>query len=176
MASPFIAEITLFAGTFAPRGWAFCNGQQIALSQNTALFSVLGTTYGGNGTTNFFLPDLQGRVPVHPGQGPGLSSCELGMAAGAETVTLLTTTMPAHSHAASVGAGGAATSPSPSGRYPATPAGATPYADTGDAAMHAKVASAPGGVAGGGLPHNNLMPSLAVSFIIALQGVFPTRN
>jgi microcystin-dependent protein len=175
MASPFIAEITLFAGNFAPRGWAFCNGQLISIAQNTALFSLLGTTYGGNGTTTFGLPDLQGRLPMHPGTGPGLSNRVLGEKAGAETVTLTASQMPAHTHTVNIGAGGVADHANPVGRYPATPASGTPYAGTGGAQM------APGSGAtlassGGGLPHSNLMPSLCVNFIIAVQGVYPSRN
>ena len=175
MASPFLAEITLFAGNFAPRGWAFCNGGFIAISQNTALFSLLGTTYGGNGITTFGLPDLQGRLPMHFGQGPGLSSHVLGEKGGAEAITLTTSQMPAHTHAVNIGTGGAADNANPVGRYPATPASGSPYTGVGGAQM------APGtgtslASSGGGLPHNNLMPSLCVTFIIATQGVFPARN
>ena len=104
MASPFIGQITLFAGNFAPRGWAFCNGQLLSIAQNTALFSILGTTYGGNGQTTFALPDLRGRVPVHAGQGPGLSNYDLGQQGGAESVTLTTAQMPAHTHPANANA------------------------------------------------------------------------
>lgn len=177
MASPFIAEITLFAGNYAPRGWALCNGQLISIAQNTALFSLLGTNYGGNGTTTFGLPDLQGRLPMHFGQGPGLSNHFQGEKAGSEAITLTTSQMPAHTHAVNIGAGGAADNANPVGRYPAAPASGTgsPYAAVGGARM------APGSgttlaSSGGGLPHNNMMPSLCVTFIIAMQGVYPSRN
>src|SRR6478736_5724856 len=119
---PFVGEIRLFAGTFAPKGWAFCNGQLMSISQNTALFSLLGTTYGGDGKTTFALPDLQGRLPMHFGQGPGLSNRDLGEKAGSETVALTTSQMPLHGHTVSYGAGSAADNPNPIGRYPATPA------------------------------------------------------
>lgn len=166
----------MFGGNFAPRNWAFCNGQIIAISQNTALFSLLGTTYGGNGTTNFALPNLQGRLPMHPGQGAGLTNRSLGESAGSVSITLLSAQIPAHTHTTAVGSGTTSTSPSPAGRYPATPASGTPYADTGTAAMYAPAAGSVNGATGGSLPHNNLMPYLAVSFIIALAGVFPSRN
>lgn len=175
MASPFVAEIILFAGNFAPRGHALCNGQLLPISQNTALFSLLGTTYGGNGTTNFALPDLQGRLPSHSGQGPGMSVRDLGEKAGLETVALTTSELPGHNHTVIYGAGSAADSPSPLGRYPAAPASGTPYSGPPGTQMAAETVTslAP---SGGGLPHNNLMPSLCVNFIIAMQGVFPARN
>jgi len=175
MATPFVAEISLFAGNFAPRGYAFCSGQLLSIAQNTALFSLLGTTYGGNGQTTFALPDLQGRLPVHTGQGPGLTSRVLGEKAGTETVTLITSQMPAHDHTVSQRAGSTADSPSPLGRYPAPPASGTPYSGTTGAQMASGTATTLA-TAGGGQPHNNLMPSLCVNFIIALQGVFPSRN
>lgn len=175
MASPYLAEISLFAGNFAPRGYAICNGQVLSIAQNTALFSLLGTTYGGNGTTNFALPDLQGRLPLHFGQGPGLSNRDLGEKGGAETVTLIPPQLPGHNHTVSYGAGSAADSPSPLGRYPAVPASGTPYSGTTGAQMAAGT-SASLAASGGGQPHNNMMPSLCVNFIIAMQGVFPSRN
>jgi len=175
MATPYIAEISMFGGNFAPRNWAFCDGQLLSIAQNTALFSILGTTYGGNGQTTFAVPDLKGRLPMHPGTGPGLSSHSLGEKSGAESVTLLTTQMPAHSHASAAGSGTAPDSASPVGRYPAMPASGNPYADAGGAQM---AGGSGGGIAivGSSQPHNNLMPSLCVSFIICLQGVFPSRN
>src|SRR6187399_1257120 len=120
MSEPFLAEIVMFAGNFAPRGWAFCQGQILAISQNTALFSLLGTTYGGNGQTTFALPDLRGRVPVGTGQGPGLPTMDLGQVGGEPTHTLITTEMPAHQHALPCSADDA-TQGSPVGRYPSTP-------------------------------------------------------
>src|SRR3954449_6617686 len=120
MATPFIGQISLFGGNFAPRGWAFCNGQLLAVSQNTALFSILGTTYGGNGETTFALPDLRGRVPLHPGQGPGLSPYVLGENGGQENVTLNVTQLPAHTHAVSPRASNnAQTTNRPGGTIPA---------------------------------------------------------
>lgn len=174
MSSPYLAEITMFGGNFAPRSWAFCSGQNISIAQNTALFALLGTTYGGNGQTTFALPNLQGRVSMHPGQGPGLSNYVLGEQAGTETVTLLNSEMPAHLHASATSAGGTADSPQPVGRFPATPVAGTPYADTGGASM----AGGGGGIAltGGNQGHNNIMPCLGVNFIIATEGIFPSRN
>lgn len=169
MSDPFIAEIKLFAGNFAPRGWAFCNGQILSIAQNTALFSLLGTTYGGNGQTTFALPDLRSRVPVHPGQGPGLSNVVLGQAAGSETVTLLQTQMPQHGHlvAASNGSAGASR---PANNF--VSAGGS-YANASDGTT-----MNPGMVqgAGGGQPHENRQPYLGLNFIIALEGIFPSRN
>jgi microcystin-dependent protein len=175
MATPFLAEISLFAGNFAPRGYALCNGQVIPISQNTALFSLLGTNYGGNGTANFALPDLQGRLPLHSGQGPGLSPHSLGETSGTESVTLTPSQLPGHNHTVSHGAGSAADSPSPLGRYPAVPASGTPYSGTTGAQMAAGTVTSLAS-SGGSQPHNNLMPSLCVNFIIAMQGVFPARN
>ena len=163
-ASPFIAEIILFAGNFAPRGWAFCNGQLLSISQNTALFSLLGTTYGGNGQTTFALPDLRSRVPVHPGQGPGLSSYQLGQSGGAETVTLGVNQLPAHTHAAT---------------SPPVDTAATSNRPTSGMAPARGGAYAPGpsvGSTGGSQPHTNLQPHLALNYIIATQGIFPSRN
>lgn len=169
----------MFGGNFAPRGWAFCDGQLLPISQNTALFSILGTTFGGNGQTTFALPDLRGRVPLHPGQGPGLSPYQLGQSAGSESVTLQTGQMPAHTHPATVTvhASGRATAEDPSGAVPATtsqPAyGAAPSEGTN---MNAGMATAQVAHAGGNQPHDNLQPYLAVSFIIALEGIYPSRQ
>jgi len=170
MADPFVAEIRIFPFNFAPTGWAWCDGQLLPISQHTALFSLLGTTYGGNGKSNFALPNLQGRAPMHPGQGPGLSLHDLGETGGAETVTLLESEMPAHSHTLR------ATSedgdrPTPTARYLAR--GTNLYA----AAQHLNTMAietlAP---AGGDQPHNNMQPYLTLHFCIALQGVFPPRE
>jgi microcystin-dependent protein len=170
MAEPFIATIVAFGGNFAPRGWAFCNGQILAISQNTALFSILGTTYGGNGQTTFALPDLRGRVPVHQGQGPGLSSYSLGQAAGAESTTLTLNQIPQHGHPVGASSSDAA-SKNPSGRFPAVTE--TPvYGDSSNASMNAAMV----GQAGASQPHDNIQPYLALSFIIALEGIFPSRN
>jgi microcystin-dependent protein len=175
MADPFVAEIRIFPFNFAPKGWAWCDGQLLPLSQNTALFSLLGTTYGGNGKSNFALPDLQGRAPLHPGQGPGLSLYDLGQTGGSETVSLLESEIPSHSHAlrASNDAGLTNTAAGtvvarPFGRgnnlFQAANAGISPMAPE---------ALAP---TGGDQPHNNLQPYLTFYFCIALQGVFPPRG
>src|SRR5215510_1069589 len=173
MSNPFVAEIRIFAGGFAPKGWALCDGQLLPISQNTALFSLLGTTYGGDGKSNFALPDLQGCAPMQAGQGPGLSLRDLGETSGEQTVTLLQTEMPAHSHTAQ------ATTTS-NQASPANNAWATGQKGFGN------VYTAPGSnanmnpfgtsIAGGNLPHNNMPPFLGLTFIIALQGVFPPRS
>ena len=173
MAEPFLGSIVLFCGNFAPRGWALCDGQMLSIAQNTALFSILGTTFGGNGVTTFALPDLRGRVPLHPGSGPGLSTYNLGEATGSESVTLLANQMPAHSHAvAAPCSDGAPSSPSPVGAVLANQDQTAFYAASGTAAM-AVATSTP---AGGSQPHENRQPSLAINFIIALEGIFPSRS
>ena len=172
MADPFVAEIRIFPFNFAPKGWAWCDGQLLPLSQNTALFSLLGTTYGGNGKSNFALPDLQGRAPMHPGQGSGLSLHDLGETGGSETVTLLESEIPAHSHSASA-SGRASTSRTPGGQDPAFGAGLQMYGAPATTATLSFQALAP---AGGDQPHNNLQPYLTFYFCIALQGVFPPRG
>lgn len=170
MADPFVAEIRIFPFNFAPRGWAWCDGQLLPLSQNTALFSLLGTTYGGNGKSNFALPDLQGRAPMHPGQGPGLSLHDLGETGGSETVSLLESEIPSHSHGLrAVEDDG--TFLTPIGMFLA--AGNSMYLAQNPNANMAPEALAP---AGGDQPHNNLQPYLTCYFCIALQGVFPPRG
>ena len=172
MADPFVAEIRIFPFNFAPKGWAWCDGQLLPLSQNTALFSLLGTTYGGNGKSNFALPDLQGRAPMHPGQGPGLSLHDLGETGGSETVTLLESEIPAHSHGFSVSTQDG-TEPAPQGQKFAKGIGVGYYAAPGALTQLNPNALAP---AGGDAPHNNMMPYLTFYFCIALQGVFPPRG
>jgi len=178
MTEPFVAEIRIFAGNFAPVGWAFCNGQLMPISQNTALFSLLGTTYGGNGTSNFALPNLQGMAPLHPGQGPGLSLRNLGETGGAPTVILVNSELPAHSHQAMANT---------TGVQAATPAGNTwapppPAAGRGLDVYNPAVGSPTPmhpqalGPSGGSQPHNNMPPYLTLNFIIALQGVYPPRT
>jgi len=170
MADPFVAEIRIFPFNFAPKGWAFCDGQLLPLSQNTALFSLLGTTYGGNGKSNFALPDLQGRAPMHPGQGPGLSLHDLGETGGSETVSLLESEMPAHSHTLrAVEDDGAFFTPV--GMFLA--AGNSMYVNANPNTTMAPQALSP---AGGDQPHNNMQPYLTFNFNIALQGVFPPRG
>lgn len=174
MADPFVAEIRIFPFNFAPRGWAFCQGQLLPLSQNTALFALLGTTYGGDGKSTFALPDLEGRAPIHPGQGPGLSLYDLGQTSGSEFVTLLESEMPVHSHALRASLDDADLAiPLPT-RVLAKSGGSNLY-DTTTSGLNQM---APEGLspAGGSLPHNNLMPYLTLSFCIALQGVFPPRG
>jgi microcystin-dependent protein len=171
---PFVAEIRVFPFNFAPKGWAFCDGQILPLSQNTALFSLLGTTYGGDGKSNFALPDLQGQAPMGPGQGPGLSLHDLGETGGSETVALLESEMPSHSHSLeALGAVGNRTTPV--GNTIARVTGATPYKPPAGAALTpmSQYALMP---AGGDVPHNNLQPYLTLNFCIALQGVYPPRG
>jgi len=175
MSNPFVAEVRIFTGNFAPKGWALCDGQLLPISQNTALFSLLGTTYGGDGKSNFALPNLQGCSPMQAGQGPGLSLRDLGETAGEQSVTLLQTEMPQHAHTAQAAAATGLNDPTNnfwgsgakgfgaiySASAPATNVQMSPFATS---------------VSGGSLPHNNMMPYLGLTFIIALQGVFPARS
>ena len=172
VADPFDAEIRIFPFNFAPKGWAWCDGQLLPLSQNTALFSLLGTTYGGNGKSNFALPDLQGRAPMHPGQGPGLSLHDLGEAGGSETVTLLESEIPSHSHALTASQADALERV-PEGQALATGIGIAAFQAPGPLVQLAPEALTP---AGGDQPHNEMQPYLTFYFNIALQGVFPPRG
>src|SRR4051794_26452208 len=171
---PFVAEIRIFPFNFAPKGWAWCDGQLLPLSQNTALFSLLGTTYGGDGKSNFALPDLQGRATMHPGQGPGLSLHDLGEEGGVEAVSLLQSEIPGHTHGwgASNQPGEAA---APAGEALARSVGAQLYQSATNTNLQpmALEALAP---AGADQPHNNMQPYLTFAFNIALQGVFPPRS
>lgn len=171
MTDPFVAEIRMFGFNFAPTGWAMCNGQLLPISQNTALFSLLGTTYGGDGQSTFALPDLQGSVPMHPGQGPGLSLHDLGESAGSDTVTLLDSEIPVHAHTVTTSQSDG-TSQAAAGEKLASGIGIAQYAT---AANLTSMAFQSVGVAGADLPHNNLQPYLVLNFCIALQGVFPPR-
>src|SRR4030095_11000054 len=172
MSDPFVAEIRIFPFNFAPKGWAFCDGQILPISQNTALFSLLGTTYGGNGQSTFALPDLQGSTPMHPGQAQGGSLYDLGQQGGSEFVTLIESEMPSHGHTAN---------PKTSLGNQATPAA---FSWAGSQVAKQFVTTAPNkqmspftiGIAGGSLPHNNMQPYLTLNFCIALQGVFPPRT
>ncbi len=175
MADPFVAEIRIFPFNFAPKGWAWCDGQLLPLSQNTALFSLLGTTYGGNGKSNFALPDLQGRAPMHPGQGPGLSLHDLGETGGSETVTLLESEIPSHSHALQ-GTAGIANQNSPAGLLLGRPFGGGSCYRAPAGAVMVNLSDQALAPAGGDQPHNNLQPYLTFYFNIALQGVFPPRG
>ena len=169
MASPFLGQISLFGFNFAPRGWAFCQGQILSIAQNTALFSLLGTTYGGNGQTTFALPDLRGRVPVGQGQGPGLPNVSLGEVSGEPTHTLISTEIPAHSHTL-YAFSTTGTETVPANGVPANTQGSVNA--TADTAF-ATAAVAP---AGGSQPHNNMQPYLGLNFSIAIEGIFPSRN
>ncbi len=174
MADPFVAEIRIFPFNFAPKGWAFCDGQILPLSQNTALFSLLGTTYGGDGKSNFALPNMQGNAPMHPGQGPGLSLHDLGETGGSDTVSLLESEIPSHNHTikadildpADLQAASSAT-------VFAKSTGGNAYIPPTTLVSMSDMALAP---AGGDQPHNNLQPYLTLNFCIALQGVFPPRT
>jgi microcystin-dependent protein len=175
MADPFVAEIRIFPFNFAPKGWAWCDGQLLPLSQNTALFSLLGTTYGGNGKSNFALPDLQGRAPMHPGQGLGLSLHDLGETGGSETVTLLESEIPAHSHALMGSPENGDQGSFTSNVVLARSRNGSLYQSTTTQNLVAMNPSALS-PAGGDAPHNNMMPYLTLYFCIALQGVFPPRT
>ena len=164
---PFVGEISLFPFTFAPRGWAWCDGQLLPISQNTALFSLLGTYYGGDGRSTFALPDLNGRTPLGQGQGPGLSLYDLGQQGGSETVTLLGSEMPFHAHTVSSSSGPATT---------ANPAAATPASGELELFHSSGDTSGQLSVAGSAAPHNNMQPYLTFYYAIAMQGVFPPRG
>jgi len=171
MSEPFVGEIRMFAGNFAPRGWAFCDGQLLAVSQNDALFSLLGTIYGGDGRTTFGLPDLRGRIPIHAGHGPGLSERRLGAKGGAEKVTLTVNQLSSHTHPLQ-GTSAGATSVDPVGNVPGT--GLADYLNARPSlvAMNTQAISN----TGGSRSHTNLMPYLCIHFIIALVGIYPSRH
>lgn len=171
---PLLGEIKLFAGNFAPRGWAFCDGQLLSISQNTALFSILGTTYGGDGRTTFALPDLRGRVPLHPGTGPGLGGYFLGEIGGVENVTLTVQELPPHSHSLNANAQNGNTSDPPGASLADTKGTDRDYMKSGEVNTQMSVHSI--GITGGGQPHENRQPYLALNYIIALEGIFPSRN
>lgn len=171
MSEQFLGEIRMFAGNFAPFGWAFCNGQVLSIETNTALFSLLGTTYGGDGVTTFALPNLQSRIPIHQGQGPGLSPYVIGQLGGAENVTLITQQLPQHTHTVNADSGSGGVS-SPAGAYWASSPGTKQYSPSTNVAMSPSATS----LTGNSQPHPNIMPYLAISFIIALEGIFPSRN
>jgi len=173
MSDAFVAEIRIFAGNFPPTGWAFCNGQLLPISQNTALFSLLGTYYGGDGKTTFALPNLQGRAPIHPGQGQGLSLRDLGESGGEATVTLLESEIPAHAHPIS-GVSGAGGESSPAGNAWGGGGRGRPalFAENTNPVVMSPQAL---GTTGSGQPHNNMPPYLVMNYCIALQGIYPAR-
>ncbi|WP_167619843.1 phage tail protein [Maribellus sediminis] len=177
---PFIGQIIMFGGNFAPRGWALCDGQILPINNYQALFSLLGTTYGGDGRTTFALPDLRGRLAMHPGSGPGLSTRRLGERSGTETVTLTTPEMPSHNHTANgtiQAKNGQPDESNPGNAVPASLSGGTEgYAETPNTTMKANAVEVTVGNSGGNLPHNNVQPYQCVNFIIALEGIYPSRN
>jgi microcystin-dependent protein len=176
MSEPFVGEIRMFAGNFAPRGWAFCDGQLLAVSQNDALFSLLGTIYGGDGRTTFGLPDLRGRIPLHQGEGPGLSMRRLGSKGGAEKETLTVNQMPSHSHTA-MGSNNLATAITLNGNVLSkVEADASLYGQSQSAADRQALINGVVANTGGSQPHTNLMPTLCIHFIIALVGIYPSRH
>jgi microcystin-dependent protein len=176
MSSPFLAEIRIFAGNFAPTGWALCNGQLLPISQNTALFSLLGTNYGGDGKTTFGLPNLQGSAPLMAGQGNGLSDRTLGETGGESNVTLISSEMPGHAHVVS-GTGSPGSVPDPENAVwgvAAVARGTSMYsASAGSGPAMSPQAFA---ISGSSQPHNNMPPYLVLTFIIALQGIYPPRS
>lgn len=169
---PFLGEIRMFGGNFAPNGWAFCDGSMMAIASNTALFSLLGTTYGGNGTSTFALPDLRGRCPINFGQGPGLTPRTIGESSGEENHTLLQQEAPAHNHGVNCVVDGSTDSGRPNGNLPGVSASQIYSDQPADNQMSPAMIT----VSGGNQPHNNMQPYLAVSFIIALQGIYPSRS
>ncbi|HWO02278.1 MAG TPA: tail fiber protein [Blastocatellia bacterium] len=173
---PFVAEIRILPFNFPPKGWAFCDGQLMPLSQNTALFSLLGTTYGGDGKSTFALPNMQGNAPMHPGQGPGLSLHDLGETGGSETVTLLESEIPSHNHAIKAATTpGTLTAPAPD-RGLSRAQGGNAYIPGSPTPPLVAMSDQTFAPAGGDQPHNNMQPYLTLNFCIALQGVFPPRT
>ena len=175
MSSPFVAEIRMVGFNFAPTGWATCDGQLLPISQNTALFSLLGTQYGGDGKSNYALPNLQGSSPIGQGQGPGLADRFIGESGGEQNVTLIASEMPAHNHAMNVYGGDPGDSRIPS---PTTSIAWTDPGNLYGTTLTGLAQMSPSAItpAGGSAPHNNMMPTLTVLFIIALQGIYPPRN
>jgi microcystin-dependent protein len=172
---PFVAEIRIFPFNFAPKGWAFCDGQLMPLSQNTALFSLLGTTYGGDGKSTFALPNMQGNAPMHPGQGPGLSLHDLGEMGGSEVVSLLESEIPSHSHGV-LGSNATGNRTNPVGNALGRASGGNTYIPGSPAPALAAMSDQSLAPAGGDQPHNNMQPYLTLNFCLALQGVYPPRT
>ncbi|MES2611707.1 MAG: tail fiber protein [Pseudomonadota bacterium] len=172
MSESFVGEIRIFAGNFPPRGWAFCQGQMLPISGNEVLYTLIGTTYGGDGQSTFALPDLRSRAPIHQGQGPGLSNYVLGQSGGVESVTLLNSQLPQHTHGLAYGGSGTQASPQ-SGLPSITPARDYRYSDApANTSLHVNSMQ----IQGGSLPHENRSPYLALNFIICQEGPFPSRN
>lgn len=171
MAQPYVGEIRMFAGNFAPAGWMFCEGQQLPISENETLFQLIGTTYGGDGESTFNLPDLRGRVPIHQGQGAGLTNRVLAEAGGVEEVTLTVSQTPVHSHALTASTD-AATEENPEGNLTGQPA--TAIYNSGEEGVPQAMAPGFGSATGGSQPHTNFQPYLCVDFIISLFGIFPS--
>jgi microcystin-dependent protein len=173
MGEPYIGEIRMFGGNFAPAGWAMCDGQQIPISENDALFTLIGTTYGGDGQEVFNLPNLQSRIPIHAGKGPAVSNTyQLGEAAGVESVTLTTQQIPIHTHAI-VGTSAIGSDANPAGNFLASSSSINAYAVFTPANAFASTALTP---VGGSQPHENIMPYLCINFILSLYGIFPTQT
>ena len=171
-ATPYVGQIMAFGGNFAPQGWALCDGSLLPISQYETLFTLIGTTYGGDGQTTFALPDLRGRAALHQGQGPGLSSYSLGQSGGAEAVTLTVGQLPPHSHPA-MGSSGAGASPSPSG---AVWAGSPVNIYAGGAAANAAMSATAISASGGSQPHDNMLPFVTLNFCIAFEGIYPSQS
>jgi len=175
MSEPFIGQVTMFAGTFAPRSWAFCEGQLLPIDQNQALFSLLGTIYGGDGRTSFALPDLRGRTPIHKGQGAGLPNYTQGARGGAANVVLTTNELPQHTH--TIGNLRAVASPADASDPTGNSLAVAPAYNSGSPSVDMHAGSVgPFGNSGGSAAHNNMPPYLAIHYIIALQGIFPSRS
>ena len=171
--NPYLGEIRIFAFNFAPRGYAMCNGQLLSIQSNTALFALIGTFYGGNGTTTFALPNLQSRIPIHQGQGQGLSPYNIGQQGGTETVTLSARDMPQHNHMANTVSGSPAGASRPSNAYPGAATSGSVYSTAApDSTFNQNFVQ----MQGGNQPHNNIQPYLVLNFCIATQGIFPPRN
>ena len=173
MAQPYVGEIRMFAGNFAPAGWQFCEGQLLPISENETLFNLIGTTYGGDGQVTFALPDLRGRVPIHMGTGPGLTTVILAETGGAEDITLTTNQIPSHSHVPRANSGNAS-STDPTNNFWAAQTSLLQYSVTGSA--NTNLAANTLAVTGGSQPHTNFQPYLCVDFIISLFGIFPSQT
>jgi len=174
MSEPFIAEVRMFPYNFAPRGWAYCDGSLLEIRQNTALFALLGTIYGGDGRVNFGLPNLQGKVPMGPGRGPGLATYKLGQSTGEAISTLNETNIPSHTHTAMAEAG-KGQDPNPAGLFPGKIKGVQPYRNN-PSSTTVPLSSQYAGKSGNSQPHENMQPYVVIPYCIALDGTFPSRS